>query len=355
MDVRLVTPLGILFGLTALVPLAVFALRRRRLRDVRRALGLARAPLRAEIPLVVAITTVPVLLGIAATQPVVETTRTVRERTDVQAFVVLDVSRSMLASRAPGTPTRFERARGLASELRGELPEVPFGIASLTDRVLPHLFPTTDGRVFDATLERAVSVDNPPPAIAYVSVATKLGALRSIEEKNYFPPSTKKRVLVVITDGESEMPEGDLAAAFEREPRISTVFVRVWGEDEGIYETGVAEGGYSPDPRSEAIVARAAELVGGRVVEESEPRAAADAVRDAIGVGDTVARIESSGRFALMPWLTLLALVPLGFLLMRRNFWWPWRLRERPPAHGSVEAAPEAAKVRAPRGVAQPG
>ena len=355
MDVRLVTPLGILFGLTALLPLAVFALRSRRLGHVRRALGLARPSLRGEIPLVAALVAIPALLGIAATQPVVETTRTVRERTDVQAFVVLDISRSMLASRANGEPTRLDRARDIASDLRDEFPEVAFGIASMTDRVLPHLFPTTDDRVFDATLERAMAVDNPPPAATYATVATKLGALRAIPEKSYFPPSAKKRVLIVLTDGESEMPEGDLASAFDREPRIRTVFVRIWGESEGIYETGVAEGGYSPDPRSEAIVARAAELVGGRVVEERDVRAAAAGVRDAVGMGETVVRRESSGRLRLMPWVTLLALVPLVYLVVRRNFWWRWRLRERTLERRAAEVAPEAAKVRAPRGVAQPG
>ena len=354
MDFRLVTPLGLLFMLTALLPLAVFALRLRRMGAMRRTLALEQPPLRSHLPLVLALVTVPALLGVAAAQPVVETTKTVRERTDVQAFVVLDVSRSMLASQAPGGPTRLERAKDLALTLRGELPEVRFGIASLTDRVLPHLFPTSDVRVFDATLERAVRVENPPPA-AYATLATKLGSLRGIPEQSYFPPSAKKRVVVVLTDGESEMPEGDLAAAFEREPRIRTVFVRVWGEDEAIYETGIAEAGYTPDPRGEAITARAAELVGGTVVPEGDSRALLDAVREAVGTGESVTRSESSGRLALMPWITLLALVPLAFLLVRRNFWWGLQLRRQLPGRRPARATVEGAKVSGPRGVAQPG
>jgi hypothetical protein len=356
-DVRLVTPLALLFGVTALLPLAVFALRLRRLGETRRALRLAQPSLRSYLPLVIALAAVPALLGLAAAQPVVETTKTVRQRTDVQAFVVLDVSRSMLASRESGAPTRLDRAKDLAVTLRRELPDIPFGVASLTDRVLPHLFPTSDVLVFDATLERAVRIENPPPA-TYATIATKLGSLREIPEQSYFPPSAKRRVVVVLTDGESEMPEGDLAAAFEREPRIRTVFVRVWGADEAIYETGVAEGGYSPDPRGEAITERAAELVGGTVVGQDDPRGLLAAVREAVGRGETVARSESSGRLALMPWVTLLALVPLAFLLVRRNFWWAPRLPRLPRrAAGSRRegAAKEAAKVPAPRGVAQPG
>jgi hypothetical protein len=158
-------------------------------------------------------------------------------------------------------------------------------------------------------------------------------------------------VVVVLTDGESEMPESDRAAAFEREPRISTVFVRIWGADEAIYETGIAEGGYSPDPRGEAITARAAELVGGTVVPESDAGALLETVREAVGTGETVARSESSGRLALMPWLTLAALAPLGFVLLRRNVWWDRRLA----LPRSAVRRPGGAKVSEPRGVAQPG
>ena len=61
----------------------------------------------------VALAAVPVLLGIAAAQPVLETTHVVPERTDVEAYVVIDVSRSMLAAAGPGEPTRFERAQDL--------------------------------------------------------------------------------------------------------------------------------------------------------------------------------------------------------------------------------------------------
>ncbi|HSG12431.1 MAG TPA: VWA domain-containing protein [Gaiellaceae bacterium] len=354
MDVSLVTPLGILFALTCALPLAALALRERRLRSVRRALGIAEPTLRSRAPVLAALVGVPLLLGLAATQPVVETTRTVNARTDVQAFVVLDVSRSMLASEAAGAPTRLERARVLASRLRQELPEVPIGIASLTDRALPHLFPTVDAQVFDATLQRAVDIEKPPSSSTYVTVATKLDALRSVPEKSYFPPTAKKRVLVVLTDGESQAVEGGLATAFELEPAIESVLVRIGDESEAIYETGVPEGGYTPDPRAPTTAARAAELMGGKVFRESDYPGALEAVRTAVGTGETVALEESADRLALMPWVTLLALVPLFVLLFRRNFWWggrlPSRLRRPRTASG-----PEAAKVGAPRGVAQPG
>lgn len=351
MGIGFVTPLGALFAISALIPLAVLVRRRRRRRVILSALGLEHPTLGSQLSLVFGLAAVPVLLGLAAAQPVIETTRTVPERTDAQVFVVLDVSRSMLASAEPGAPTRFERARAVALGLSDQLPEVPFGVASLVSGVLPHLFPTTDARVLAATLAKTVDPTHAPPAPAYLTLATNLNGLHSVPELNYFPPTATKRVLVVLTDGETQPLDPRLARAFNRPPRIETVFVRFWDADERIYETGVAEGGYQPDPRSDALLANAAELVGGQVFEEDDAAGAASAVRAALGAGETVDRKHETGRFALMPYLTLLALVPLAFVLLRRNVWWAGAPRLRRPTGGVVEGA----KVSEPRGVAQPG
>jgi hypothetical protein len=347
LDIRLLTPFGALLALAALVPLAVYAVRGRRLRAIRKTLGLGSPTLRSQLPLVAALAAVPALLGLAAAQPVVETTRTNPERTDAQAFVVLDVSRSMLAAASAGAPTRFERARDVAREVRVAFPEVPFGVATLTDRVLPHLFPTTDDRVFEATLDRALGIEKPPPGAFSLTFATNLNALRDIPAKSYFLPTARKRVVVVLTDGETQAPTGELATAYEREPRTHTVLVHLWDAEERIYETGVAEGGYEPNAGSETALARVASLVEGQVFEEGQTAAVVEAVQDAVGVGETVARSEQSGRIALMPYVTLAALVPLVFVLLRRNVWWTVpRRRERPALE------PETAKrglVRRPR------
>jgi von Willebrand factor type A domain len=351
MGLGFVTPLGALFAISALVPLAMLVLRRRRLRVIRSALGLKHPTLGSQLSLVLGFAGVPVLLGLAAAQPVIETTRTLPERTDAQVFVVVDVSRSMLASAKPGAPSRYERARAVALGLSNQLPEVPFGIASLVSGVLPHLFPTTDARVFAAALAKTVDPTHAPPAPSHVTLATNLNGLHSVPELNYFPPTATRRVLVVLTDGETQPLEPRLARAYNRRPRIETVFVRFWDADERIYETGVAEGGYQPDPRSEALLASAAELVGGQVFEEDDATGAATAVRAAIGAGETIDRKHETGRLALMPYLTLAALLPLGFVLVRRNVWWASVPRLR---RGTADVV-EGAKVSEPRGVAQPG
>jgi von Willebrand factor type A domain len=319
-DVQLLTPLAALFALTAAVPLTVYVVRRKRLRAIRTALGLDEPTVRSQLPFVLCLAAVPALLGLAAAQPVIETTTTVPERTDAQGFVVIDVSRSMLASSGSGEPTRFDRARNLALSLRDALPELPLGIATVTDRTLPNLFPTTDRQVFEATLRRAVGIERPPPEAVYNTLASNLNSLRAVPEGNYFPSTATKRVIVVLTDGETQPIESTLGQAFERRPKVETILVHMWGADERVYETGGLAESYRPDPRSHDVMARVAAVTGGAVLGE-DVAGVVDAVHDAVGVGETVARGQQSGRFALMPWIALAAVIPLAFVLLRRNFW----------------------------------
>lgn len=319
MDVRFLTPLGAVLALTALVPLVVLAFRERRARNVRTTLGLAQRPLRALVSVAVALAAVPCLLALAAMQPIVETTKTIEERTDAEVFIVADVSRSMLASSGSGAPTRLERVQTDAEALRAELPGVPVGILSLTDRLLPHLFPTVDESVFRSTLAKSIGIERPPPALFFSTRATQLNALAGIPERGFFSPSARKRVLVVYTDGESQPVDEELTRAFARKPRVETLFVHVWGRDERIYESGAPERGYTPDPSSAAALRRVGDLTDGRVFAESDAGAAGAAARELLGDGPTRARALEGERRALMPYATMLALLPLGFVLLRRN------------------------------------
>jgi len=319
MEIAFLTPLGAVLALVALVPLGVYRARERRIRELRSALRLDTPSRRSRVSLIAALTAVCGLLALAAAQPVVATTRELRERTDAQVFLVVDTSRSMLASTQPGAPTRFDRAGEIGQELADNLPEVPVGVASMTDGLLPHLFPTTDRQVLEATLGKTLDIESPGPSTFYSSRATTYDALEAAPTLNYFPPAAKKRVLVVLTDGETRPLERDLASAFRREPKIETVFMRIWGADERIYLTGVAEFGYSADPRSEAALARVASTVGGRVVSEGDAEGLRLAVLDLLGTGPSRERRHEGNRLALMPWITLSVFLPLGFVLVRRN------------------------------------
>jgi von Willebrand factor type A domain len=317
--VSFLTPVAALFGLLAAVPLAMFVSRRRKADSVQRALGLRAQSPHRWLLLAISLAAVPVLVGVAAAQPVVTSTRTVPQRSDAEVFVVVDTSRSMLASSANGEPTRFERAQENASALQEELEEVPIGIASMTDRVLPHLFPTVDRRVYRETMQEAVGIERPPPSSSFGTNVTTLDSLGVIPTLAFFNPAAKKRAVVVFTDGESQPISSVLSADYAQPPRIDVTFVRIGDANEHIYESGLPEAGYQADPSAGDTLAQAAGAVQGRVLEEGQIADVAAAVRDTLGTGPTQQRRIEGNRQAMMPWVALLAVIPLGFVLYRRN------------------------------------
>lgn len=321
MELSLLTPFGGLLAVAGFLPLGVYARRQRRIRGIRAALGLPEPPPVARLPLPISLAATAAILGLAAAQPILESDRMRPERSDAEVFVVLDTSRSMLASAGPNAPTRYERARAATLALRDELPEVPLGLASLTDRLLPHVFPTTDRRVIDRAIHETMGIERPPPSQSYFGgITTTLGALSAVPARNYFSPSARRRLLVVLTDGETDRVESDLAGAFRRPPRISTLLVRFGEAGEGIFETGVREDAYRPNPAGgAAALEQIASAVGGRVFSERELEGVQAAARSALGEGPTRQRVLEGERVALMPYVTLAAVLPLAFILLRRN------------------------------------
>jgi hypothetical protein len=319
MGLAFLTPFGALLGLLALLPLGVYVFRQRRLGRIRRVLGLRGPSLGSRAPVALSVAAVPALLGLAAAQPVIESDRVRQQRTDAEAWMVLDTSRSMLASERAGSATRFERERELAVRLSEELPEVPMGLASMTDRVLPHVFPTTDGRVVRTALREAMGVEQPGPTVSLTGTpTTTFDSLAAIPTRNYFSPAAKKRLLVVLTDGETRPPEQDLSGPFGRGKKITTLIVRVGNPGEQIWFGGTPEDAYQPYGDAAAALARVADQTGARVLED-DPNGVVAAARAALGTGPTADRIIEGERQALMPWVTLAAFLPLGFVLFRRN------------------------------------
>src|SRR2546423_621322 len=144
MSISFLTPRAALVGLAVVLPLAAFVIVELRSGRLRGELRLQAKRRVSHLPIVLSIVVFAALIAAASAQPVVERTATRYARTDAEAFILVDTSRSMLATEGPGKRTRFERAREAARELRAAIPEVPVGLASMTDRVLPHVFPTTD-------------------------------------------------------------------------------------------------------------------------------------------------------------------------------------------------------------------
>ena len=320
MDVTLLTPLGALVALAVALPLAAFALVHRRGASVRRAVGLPEPRPWLVRAAVATLAAAAALLGLAAMQPRLEWTSEQRVRADAEAIVVLDTSRSMLARSSPRARIRYDRATDAALRFRSAFPDVPVGIASFTDRVLPHLFPSPDDDVFVATLNRSLGIDRPPPHGAFVSTATRLAALETVIGRRFFAPTARNRLLFVVTDGESIPLSGArLAAVFRRPPGVATIFLHVWDRDERVFIGTQAEPQYSADPRSRTILEGAADTLGGRVFAEDELDRAIAAARDALGEGPTVVQGEKRNRVALAPYLTAAVFLPLALLLWRRD------------------------------------
>jgi hypothetical protein len=252
---------------------------------------------------------------------VIETTRARSERSDAELFVALDSSRSMLASTKAGSPTRIERAAALVNWLSQSLPEIPIGLAAFDGTMLPYVLPTTDGRVLATSLTDSLEIERAAQLSGPLAPrqTTSLEALAAIPRGSYFTPSVRKRVLVVLTDGETNEVSGRLARAFLREPRIQTIFVRFWSGDERVYTGGVPEPAYEPDPDSGALLERIASAIGGRVYDETDRGSVLVSAKRALGSGPTEARHVEGQRLALMPYVTLAALLPLALLLWRRN------------------------------------
>jgi len=320
MSLTILTPLGALLVLGVVVPVVALRRIRRRAGETRTTLGLPQPRRRSLLLPLAGLAVGGVLLALAAAQPVFEWTHDRTVRTDAEAFVVLDVSRSMLAQDNLESPQRIQRAKSAAVELRQALPDIKVGVASLTDRVLPHLFPSPDEKVFAATIDRSVAIERPPPRSSFLTGATSLNALASIRGLRYFSPTSRARVVIVLTDGESDpVANARLGGLFRRDPAIDLVFVQFWGDDEKVYSRGAPEPQYKPNAGARGILDRLAASTRGAVYSENQIGAAGRKAREFLGSGPTAVQGEKAGKLVLAPYLALAALFPFGLLLWRRD------------------------------------
>jgi hypothetical protein len=315
--VTFLTPGAGLVALAVILPLVAFVRTERRVERVRSLLRLG-APTRSPRLTVGALLAVAVLVGIAAAQPVLEEWEDRPERVDAQVFIAFDTSRSMLASRGPERPTRFERAAAAARTIREELRDVPVGIATMTDRVLPHLFPSANPVSFDAVIRHSIGVDKPASDQAENRVATDLGTTKHFAAGNFFR-AARRRVLVVLTDAESKTFKAEeLTGEFSR-ARITTYLIRFWDPAERVYGPDGVEHAYRPDPGSIELAQTYARAVKGDAFDERELSAAIDAIRSKLGSESAVTSVKTVDIQPLGPFVLIAAVVPLGFLLVRRN------------------------------------
>ena len=312
------TPLGALFVLAAAVPAAALLSTERRAAAVRRVLRVHGPGRRALLPVVLALFLLPALVAVAAAQPVVVRQESVSQRADAQAFVLFDTSLSMDASSGPGQPTRLARAKRLALRLEHAMPDLPVGIASMTDRSLPNLMPTVDRTLFDRTVQQSIAIDRPPPSPVHQGRATTFDALAPVVQSNFYSNGVQRRLLVVFTDGESAKMSPLLRLELQR--RVAPVFVHVWADGERIYrKDGKPDPNYVSDPLSTGDLSRLATLANGEAVSEQQFGQLLRDSRNAVGDAQTHTFSAGYARVPLAPWFVLAAVAPLAFLLYRRN------------------------------------
>lgn len=300
-------------------PLAALWLAQRRIEQLRRVFSLAPTHRRELMSVVAALALLPMLLGVAAAQPVVIRHQSLGVRADVQAFFVFDTSLSMSARESKDGPTRLERAKHEADQVIPQLGDIPIGLATMTDRVLPDLMPTPNLAVILRTLHQSVGIDRPPPSQVYDGRATTFQALFPIPTANFYNPGVTHRILVVFTDGEDAPFRSSVDFELARAMTVHPLFVRVWTPTDRIYLHGRVNGKYRPDPASGSVLRRFTAAAHGQVFGENDLHALVQAVRDEAGNSPARTTVVGYARVALAPWFVLAGVIPLGFLLYRRN------------------------------------
>lgn len=323
MPLTFLSPLGLLVALAVAAPLLGLAALERRAARVRIVLRLGAPDRRRRVELAVAFVAIAALLGLAAAQPVLALSRERAARSDAAVLFVLDVSRSMQASTGRAGATRLERAKALAIRVRAALGDVPAGVASVTDRTLPYLFPSANLSVFEATVRQSVAIESPPPAgggPGATGRASTLGALTAVATKNYFQPGQIHRVLVVLTDAESApFAEAGVGAVLRKPPRVRTILVRLWRPNERLWNNGHLDPVYRPDSQSQETVTALALATRGRAFDERDAAAVVRTARLDLGRGAVTRQRLERTRTPIGAWFAAAALLPLGLVLRRRN------------------------------------
>ena len=182
------TPVAALFGVLAAVPLAVFAGRRRRAAQVRRMLRLEQPARRPWGLFAICLAAVPVLVGVAAAQPVDHEhahRAATQRRGGLRRPRHLELDAGVVRI---GEPSPFERAQEDVARARGpaargsgrtRLAHRPCAAAPVPDR---------DQRVFRETIREALGIERPPPSTSFGTNVTTLDALGAVPTLEFFTP-----------------------------------------------------------------------------------------------------------------------------------------------------------------------
>ncbi len=319
--IRLLFPEGLL-GLTIIAPLfLVLFLSWRHEQEVLRAF-LLKVNGRIFIAEAISITLFLVLLVLVIARPIILTNEKSRIKlsNDVSVLLVFDVSRSMLAQKEVYASTRLARAKIIGQELVGQL-DAKIGIAGFTDIMLAHLFPTSNASAIDYALDKDVQVGSIP--FGGFNARGSLDALTK-DYSAFFPKESKKKIMVVFTDGDMPVLTNDADIVSLREANVSIFFVGIGAPGELIYlydNEGKLRG---IDPYvsnfNKNVLVESANIAGGEYFSEKDYASLFDAVKKAAGpVSPSYQTSERRTAVELAPLIAIASFASLMFFLYLRR------------------------------------
>jgi len=307
------TPRAALVGLAFVVPLVAVALRHRSAARVRATLGLRGPGLATHLARPVALAALGLLVAASAAHPAVRDTVSTPVRSDAELYLTFDVSRSMLATAAPGKIVRLERARALGRAVHAALPGVPTGVATLTNRMMPLVFPTNDTRSVDAVIDHSLRIMQPPPVAYTTARESSLATLTLAADRSYFDPTARKRLLVVFGDLDSDYFSLTGTLRLLRRHGIEPFLVRVARPGEQVFTASGRPYAYVP---ASTVTVAALRLAGWHAYEEDEQARLISELRSSLGSGPVRASGLVKSQRDLAPVLALAALVLAAALVL---------------------------------------
>jgi hypothetical protein len=259
------------------------------------------------------------LVAVAAAQPAVLRSAPERSRDDVQVWIAVDTSNSMLAARAPGSVDRLRQAKQAALAIRRQLHGLKVGIAVMTSRVLPLLPPTADGDTFAAVVRGSVQPDTPRPLVSEIDaakVSTSFANLELVPELNFYGKA-KRKLLVVISDMETVAFDAETVDTAFASNHVGLVLVQAGSADDRVWANGSADPSYHPQRSQAGEISRLAQTsAGGRLFTTGETGAVANRVRSLAGDGPLSVGQQTQRRYVLLSPYVLLAALPLLVYLL---------------------------------------
>ena len=312
-EIVFLTPWAALVALAFAVPLLALVVRERAGSRVRATLALGAPERLRSFGRPLALVVLAALVAATAAQPAVRDVSSTPTRQDAELYLAFDVSRSMLATTAPGGTARLERARALALGVRAALGDVPTGVATLTNRMMPLLFPTGDDRAVTAVIEHSLRIMQPRPVVYSTARESSLAALGLAADRSYFDPSARKRALVVFTDMDSDSFSIDGTLRVLRQHRIEPFVVRMARPGERIFDSKGRPYDYVSVSTVSVAGLRQATW---QAFEEDEPRPLVAAIRGYLGDGPIAGSGLVESQRSLAPITALLALAVAAGLLV---------------------------------------